>query len=106
MIILPLPQGDMKLSCFSAVMPVMGWNQWVKCVAPFSSAQSFIAFATTSAVSPSSRSPSLMERWTCLYACLGRRACITQSLNTIEPNISITFFISRSAFRASAHKTP
>ena len=62
MIILPLSLGEMKLSCFSAVMPVMGWNQWVKCVAPFSSAQSFIAFATISAVSPSSRSPSLMQR--------------------------------------------
>ena len=21
--------GEMKLSCFSAVMPVSGWNQWV-----------------------------------------------------------------------------
>ena len=26
----PLPSGDIKLSCFSAVMPVIGWNQWVK----------------------------------------------------------------------------
>ena len=29
-------------SCFSAVMPVSGWNQCVKCVAPCSSAQSFM----------------------------------------------------------------
>ena len=100
MIILPLSLGEIKLSCFSAVMPVIGWNQCVKCVAPFSIAQSFIAFATISAVSPSSRSPSFIERWTCLYACFGSRACMTQSLNTIEPNNSITFFISRSAFRA------
>ena len=35
-----------KESCFSAVIPVMGWNQWVKWVAPFSIAQSFIAEAT------------------------------------------------------------
>ena len=39
----------MKLSCFSAVMPVMGWNQCVKCVAPCSTAQSFMAEATSPA---------------------------------------------------------
>ena len=27
--IFPPPAGAMKLSCFSAVTPVMGWNQWV-----------------------------------------------------------------------------
>ena len=27
--ILPSPVGEMKLSCFSAVEPVRGWNQWV-----------------------------------------------------------------------------
>ena len=30
MITLPSPVGEMKESCFTAVMPVMGWNQWVK----------------------------------------------------------------------------
>ena len=35
--------GVMNASCFSAVKPVIGWNQWVKCVAPFSIAQSFMA---------------------------------------------------------------
>ena len=25
----PRPSGWMKLSCFSAVLPVKGWNQWV-----------------------------------------------------------------------------
>ena len=35
-----------KASCFSAVTPVSGWNQWVKWVAPFSTAQSFMAAAT------------------------------------------------------------
>ena len=29
MMTLPSPTGVMKLSCFSAVTPVMGWNQWV-----------------------------------------------------------------------------
>ena len=39
----PSAAGAIKLSCFSAVMPVIGWNQWVKWVQPFSSAQSFMA---------------------------------------------------------------
>ena len=29
MITRPSPVGEMKESCFSAVMPVIGWNQWV-----------------------------------------------------------------------------
>ena len=45
------PDGLIKASCFSAVIPVIGWNQCVKCVAPFSMAQSFIALATMSAIS-------------------------------------------------------
>ncbi len=56
----------MKLSCFSEVMPVSGWNQWVKWVAPFSMAHSFIAWATTFATSMSSGSPPLMVRMSCL----------------------------------------
>ncbi len=47
----------MKLSCFSAVTPVSGWNQWVKCVAPFSMAHSFMAFATWLAKSMFKGSP-------------------------------------------------
>ena len=61
MMILPPSTGEMKLSCFSAVMPVMGWNQCVKWVTPFSIAQSFMALATTSAVSLSSLAPNLMD---------------------------------------------
>ena len=37
----------MKLSCFSAVALVMGWNQWVKWAAPFPTAHSFMSFATS-----------------------------------------------------------
>lgn len=59
MITLPSPQGLMKLSCFSAVMPVMGWNQWVKWVAPLLTAQSFMQAATTSATPGSRGAP----RW-------------------------------------------
>ena len=40
-----------KLSCFSAVSPVMGWNQCVKCVAPWNTAQSRATDATESATS-------------------------------------------------------
>ena len=53
----PSGAGDMKLSCFSAVMPVMGWNQCVKCVAPRSTAQSFMAEATSPATSELSGRP-------------------------------------------------
>ena len=61
MMTLPPPTGERKLSCFSAVIPVMGWNQWEKWVAPFSMAQSFMALATTVAAALSSRFPSVME---------------------------------------------
>ena len=56
----PSGAGVMKLSCFSAVMPVMGWNQWVKWVAPWATAQSFMAEATALATSVSRRAPSSM----------------------------------------------
>ena len=60
MITPPSGVGLMKESCFSAVMPVMGWNQWVKCVTPFSVAQSFMALATTLATAISNGLPSWM----------------------------------------------
>ena len=62
----PSPLGVRKLSCFSLVMPVSGWNQCVKCVAPFSSAHSFMAWATSLAMSRSSGLPSLMTRMSSL----------------------------------------
>jgi hypothetical protein len=46
--------GVMKLSCFSAVDPVSGWNQCVKWVAPRSTAHSFMARAIVSAMVRSS----------------------------------------------------
>ena len=55
--------GLMKESCFSAVVPVSGWNQWVKCVAPLEMAHSFIAQAVASATMGSSSSPVLMLRF-------------------------------------------
>ena len=58
MITPPSSVGEIKLSCFSAVMPVSGWNQCVKCVAPSDTAQSFIASATAFAQDTSSFAPS------------------------------------------------
>ena len=50
----------MKASCFSAVAPVMGRNQWVKWVQPCSIAHSFMAVATDFATSAERGSPFLM----------------------------------------------
>ena len=58
----PSSCGLMKESCFSAVVPVSGWNQWVKCVAPIAIAHSFIAQAVASATTGSSSSPVAMLR--------------------------------------------
>ena len=66
MMTFPPGLGEMKLSCFSAVTPVMGWNQWVKWVAPFSMAQSFMALATTVATLGSRCLPCLMVRCSAL----------------------------------------
>ena len=54
---LPSRLGSKNESCFSAVRPVRGWKTCVKCVAPRSSAHSFIASATASASEVSSASP-------------------------------------------------
>ena len=97
MIALPPPAGVMKLSCFSAVMPVMGWNQWVKCVAPFSTAQFFIASATMAALSLLRRLPSFIAWSTLSKTSSGRRSFITDSLNTIVPKRSAAQFISVSS---------
>ena len=77
MMTLPSLVGEMKLSCFSAVMPVMGWNQWVKWVAPFSTAQSFMALATTLATLMSKGWPKRMVLTSDLYVSLGSRSCMT-----------------------------
>ena len=50
---------SMKLSCFSAVSPVIGWNQCVKCVAPCEVAHSRATDAMVSAVSFASGEPLL-----------------------------------------------
>lgn len=79
----------MNESCFSAVMPVIGWNQWVKWVAPLEIAQSFMAFATTG----SSAVPWVMVLLSALKTSFGRRSFMTASLNTMLPNISGTLLM-------------
>jgi hypothetical protein len=59
-IAVPSPLGPKKESCFSAVEPVRGWNQWVKWLAPRSSAHSRMADATVSARPESSGPPPAM----------------------------------------------
>ena len=104
MMTVPSAQGEMKESCFSAVMPVIGWNQWVKWVAPFSMAQSFMALATTPATCGSSAVPCRTVCLSDLYTSLGSRSFITASLKTMLPNSSGTFFIVISPICADARR--
>src|SRR5262249_30732698 len=85
-IAVPSPFGLMKLSCFSAVWPVIGWNWWVKWVAPFSTAQSRMAAATASATSGLSGAPCLMVFCSALKIGLGSRSRWAASPQTISPN--------------------
>ena len=82
MIIPPLPSGFRKESCFSAVIPVIGWNQCEKWVAPLSIAQAFIACATALAIFSLRSSPLSMVFLSSLYTSLGSLSFITSSLNT------------------------
>src|SRR3954464_14427809 len=84
-IAVPSPCGALIESCFSAVRPVSGWNQWVKCVAPCSIAQSFMAAATASASGPSSPSPVSIARCRRRKMSLGRRWRWTASEKTLAP---------------------
>ena len=74
-------------------MPVMGWNQWVKWVAPLDSAQSFMAFATASAMAGSSGVPSRMVCCKARYTFLGRRSFMAASPKAILPKISGTEWV-------------
>ena len=85
MITPPSGEGDMKLSCFSAVMPVSGWNQCVKCVAPRLTAQSFMASATASATPGSRGCPSSMVCFSEAYTLADSVAFITLSSKTCSP---------------------
>ena len=56
----PSRSNHRNASCFSAVDPVIGWNQWQKCETPSSSAHSFTACAMASATGRSSLRPCSM----------------------------------------------
>src|SRR5687767_1651722 len=57
----PFSSNERNASCFSAVSPVCGWNQCVKCVAPLLVAHSLMTCATAGAIAASSFFPSRME---------------------------------------------
>ena len=94
----PLPSGLRKESCFSAVIPVIGWNQCEKWVAPLSTAQAFIACATALAIFSFKSSPLSMVFLSSLYTSLGSLSFITSSLNTFfakslgSANLSVSIF--------------
>ena len=80
-----------KASCFSAVSPVCGWNQWQKCVAPLPSAHSLTACATSLAMAGSSLLPRRIVSWRDLKTGLGSFSFIALTSNVLLPNISTTF---------------
>ena len=79
------PVGSRNASCFSAVPPVSGWNQWVKCVAPFWTAQSFMPAATASAIDGSRGFPSRIVASSFAATRFGRNSRIAFSEKTSSP---------------------
>jgi hypothetical protein len=78
----------MKDMCFSAVISVRGWNQWVQWVAPFERAHSFMAAATMSAMAESSFCPPSMEAMSASKICWGSLSFIARLSKTYIPKIS------------------
>ena len=96
------PEGSKKESCFSAVEPVSGWKTWVKWVAPFSSAQSFIAAATASARLGVERLAAA-RGVACSFSktSSGRRSRCTTTEKTLAPKASFSGRVRSSAPRDS-----
>src|SRR5687767_7866077 len=80
-----------KASCFSAVRPVWGWNQWQKCVAPFSSAHSLTAWATSLAIEGSSLLPRRMVSWRDCALAFGSFCLMVARSKVLQPKLSATF---------------
>ncbi len=76
---------SMKLSCFSAVSPVMGWNQCVKWVAPCEVAHSRATAAMVSAVPRESGVPFVRVVISAWYASRGRRSLNFNRSRTCPP---------------------
>ncbi len=82
----PFSSNVRKASCFSAVSPVCGWNQCVKCVTPREMAHSLMTCATTGAMSESSFFPRRMEAASFLYTSFGIFARIWRRPKVFMPN--------------------
>jgi len=80
-----------KASCFSAVSPVCGWNQWQKCVAPLPSAHSLTACATSLAMAGSSRDPRRMVSCSERNTGLGSFSFMASTSKVLLPKTSTTF---------------
>ena len=85
MIAWAMPVLSRKASCFSAVPPVRGWNQWVKWVAPRDMAHSFMAWATSPAMAGSSGAPRVMVERSFSAVLLGRYCRMAAALKTSSP---------------------
>src|SRR6185312_17060712 len=80
--------NDRNASCFSAVRPVCGWNQCVKCVTPREIAHSLITWATVGAMSWSSFFPWRIEDRSLAYTSRGNLARICLTPNVLTPKYS------------------
>src|SRR5690242_15388612 len=72
-------------SCFSAVSPVCGWNQWQKCVTPREIAHSLMTCATVGAISMSSFFPSRTDATSLAYTSAGSFARICFAPKVLMP---------------------
>src|SRR5688572_9566613 len=79
-----------KASCFSAVRPVWGWNQWQKWVAPLPMAHSLTAWATSLAMAGSSFPPRWMVSCSEPKIGLGSFFFIAATSKVLHPNRSRT----------------
>ena len=100
---LPSPSRLRKVSCFSAVSPRIGWNQWVKWVAPWESAHSFMPWATSLAISASSLSLFSMTLRSLSKTAFDRKRFIAALLKVRQPKRSIALV---SAFLSDSMPAP
>ena len=77
-----------KASCFSAVSPVCGWNQCVKCVTPRAIAHSLMTCATVGAISTSSFFPRRIAAASLAYTSFGSFAFIWRAPKVLTPKYS------------------
>src|SRR5688500_13736408 len=88
-IAVPSPLIVKNESCFSAVLPVNGWNQWVKCVTPLLSAHVLIPLAIWLAIALSIFCPALIEEVRLLKASSLKNFLAVFCVKTFSPNIAV-----------------